>query len=172
VIRLCVGLNVWCGAYLSRHPGHAPTATLIIIEAIRRGECSRGDLALVISWGMLDRLATVLTRDFDFSPRVVDDLINSILGYAVEGPSLTLGGVGVLPIHDAEDRHVLETAWSGGADILATSDLRGFVGADAEVLVPGRAYRLQRADRSLIVAHPFETAAWLQGEDVFAQEER
>lgn len=119
---------------------------------------------------MLDHLATVLMRDFKFAPAYVGDLTRAITGYATQGPSLTLGGLGVLPIHDSEDRHVLETAWSGRADILTTADLRGFAGADAEVLTADRVYRLWRADKSLIVAHPFETAAWLRGEDVFGSD--
>ena len=67
--------------------------------------------------------------DFKFAPAYVADLTKAITGYATDRPSLTLGGVGVLPIHDSEDRHVLETAWSGRADILTTADLRGFVDA-------------------------------------------
>ena len=165
--RICIDLNVWCGAFLSQSLGRSGTATRTIVEAARRGECARGDLTLVISWGMLDRLAMVLTRDFKFAPAYVADLTKAISGYATDGPSLTLGGVGVPPIHDSEDRHVLETAWSGRADILTTADLRGFVDADSEVLVPDRVYRLLRADRSLIVAHPFGTAAWLRGDDAF-----
>ncbi len=92
-------------------------------------------------------------------------MTEAIIGYANHGPSLTLGGVGVLQIHDAEDRHVLETAWSGGADILTTADVRGFITTDAETLVPDRVWRLRRADRTLILAHPFETSAGLRGED-------
>lgn len=126
---------------------------------------------MVISWGMLGRLATVLTRHFKFADDIAADLTEAVARYAVEGPSLTLGGIGVLPVHDAEDRHVLETAWSGGADVLTTADLRGFVDADAEVLVPGRVYRLWRADRPLVVAHPFETAAWLRGEEAFGPDD-
>ncbi len=121
---------------------------------------------------MLERLALVLHRDLDFAAEEAAEFAGLVSSFAVEGPSLTLGGVGVLPIHDAEDRHVLETAWSGAADLLTTADLRGFVGADAEILVPGRVYRLRRASRSLVVAHHFETAAWLRGEDVFEAEPR
>jgi hypothetical protein len=121
---------------------------------------------------MLQQLALVLHRDLGFTARQAADFTALIADCATEGPSLTLGGVGVLPILDAEDRHVLETAWSGAADVLTTADLRGFVGADAEVLVPDRVYRLRRADRPLIVAHPFDAAAWLRGEDVFKAEPR
>ncbi len=119
---------------------------------------------------MPDRLATVLVRDVQFPVEIVDELVEAIVDVAAEGPSLTLGGVGVLPIHDAEDRHVLETAWSGGADVLTTAYLRGFVSTQAEDLVPNRVFRLRRADHRLILAHPFETAAWLRGEDAFGRE--
>jgi hypothetical protein len=89
-------------------------------------------------------------------------LADLIAAYAREGPSLTLGGVGVIPIHDHEDRHVLETAWAGQADVLATANLRDFVRADSDVMLDGRAYRLTRGVRTLTVAHPFEVAQWLR----------
>jgi hypothetical protein len=170
VTRICIDLNVWCGAILSQAHGRSGTAAGSIVDAVRQGACRRGALTLIISWGMIDRLTDVLARDLMFPPEIVADLAQAIVGFADEGPSLTLGGVGVLPIHDTEDRHVLETAWSGRADILTTADLRGFVSAEAEVLVRDRVFRLRRADHPLIVAHPFETAAWLRGEAVFGRE--
>jgi predicted nucleic acid-binding protein len=121
---------------------------------------------------MLGHLAVVLNRDLRLTLKEASDFVALAESYSIDGPSLTLGGVGVLPIHDAEDRHVLETAWSGGADILTTADVRGFVAPDAENLVPGRVWRLRRADRILILAHPFETAAWLRGEEAFGVGER
>jgi hypothetical protein len=145
--RICVDLNVFCAAVLANTAGREGTAALSIWRAVQTRESARGPVTLVISWGMAERLALVLHRDLDFTLEEATEFASLVSSYALEGPSLTLGDVGVLPIHCAEDRHVLETAWSGGADILATSDLRGFVGADAEVLVPGRAYRLRLADR-------------------------
>lgn len=162
-MRICIDLDVWCGAFLSQAHGRQGTATQTIIEAARSGVSDRGPVSLVVSWGMLQRLETVLVRDFQFPPEIAKGLIESIGSYAVSGPSLTLGGIGVLPIHDGEDRHVLETAWGGRADVLTTSDLRGFINSGAEAVIADRAYRLRRADQTLIVAHPFEVAGWLRG---------
>jgi len=167
VPRICIDLNVWCSAALADFAVKRGTASQSIVEAVRSHGSERGGTTLVISLGMLQHLAIVLQGDLDFSLEETARVVGRAESYAFPSPSLTLGGVGVLPIRDAEDRHVLETAWSGGADVLTTSDLRGFVGAEAETLVPARVYRLRRADQALIVAHPFETAAWLRGEDAF-----
>ena len=119
-------------------------------------------MALVVSWGMLDRLRVVLARDLGFSALDAARLPELIASYAREGPSLTLGGVGVVPIHDAEDQHVLETAWAGGTDILVTANLKDFVQDADDVIQAGRTYRLHRGGRMMILTHPFETAGWLR----------
>ncbi len=87
-----------------------------------------------------------------------------ITSYAKEGPSLTLGGVGVIPIHDVEDRHVLETAWAGRADILVTANLADFTEGAHQVAPGGRMFELERGGHSLILAHPFEAIRWLREE--------
>jgi hypothetical protein len=112
---------------------------------------------------MLERLGAVLVRDLGFSKADAGRLLDLIAGYAAEGPSLTLGGVGVLPIHDTEDRHVLETAWAGGADVLATANLRDFVQGDDEIVLEASIYRLSRGGRTMMLAHPFQAAGWLRG---------
>jgi len=165
VPRICADLNVWCAAILADAYGRRGTAAQTIVDVLRTGRSERGAAALVISFGMLERLARVLVRDLDFAPADAAALTGAIAGYAEQGPSLSPGGVGVMPIHDAEDRHVLETAWAGGADFLVTADLRGFLQKDAEVSAPSRILRLSRSGRSLIVAHPFTFAAWLRGKD-------
>ena len=119
-------------------------------------------MALVVSWGMLDRLRVVLARALGFSALDAARLPELIASYAREGPSLTLGGVGVIPIHDAEDQHVLETAWSGGADILVTANLEDFVQDGDELVQAGRTYRLSHSGRTMILAHPLEAASWLR----------
>jgi hypothetical protein len=94
------------------------------------------------------------------------DLADAISSYAEQGPSLTLGGAGVIPIHDREDRHVLETAWAGGASVLVTVDFRGFLSADGEVLVEGQLAKLRQASQVLYLIHPFTFAAWLRGDQI------
>jgi hypothetical protein len=111
---------------------------------------------------MLERLRTVLVRDLGFSDRDAARLAELVASYAKEGPSLTLGGVGVIPIHDTEDRHVLETAWAGGADVLVTANLDDFIEDTDETVRAGRSFRLKQAGRTMIIAHPFEAAGWLR----------
>lgn len=136
---------------------------MALLDAVREGQSSRGPLSLVISWGMLETLREVLARELGFSAADAARLMELVASYATEGPSLTLGGVGVMPIHDAEDRHVLETAWAGRADVFATANLRDFVQEDSEVLVDGRVYRLARGGRTMVMAHPFDVLRWLRG---------
>jgi hypothetical protein len=165
LLRICLDLNVWCGAFISARLGRTDTAAFILTNAARSGASERGPLALVISWGMLARLRGVVVDQLGFSLADAGRLTELIAAYAREGPSLTLGGVGVLPIHDAEDRHVLETAWAGAADLLVTHNLSDFVVPEAEALVPDRIYGLRRGSAKLVVCHTYNAAAWLQGED-------
>lgn len=162
--RLCLDLNVWLGAILSQGLGRTDTAAQVLVAAARSGAGPRGPVALVISWGMLNRFREVLTR-FDFGRDEADRLVEVIAAIARDGPSLILGGVGVLPLDDAEDRHVLETALAGGADLLVTHNLADFMGADVPVLVEDRWLGAARGDRRLLIAHTYAAAAWLRGED-------
>ncbi len=164
-MRVCLDLNIWVADILARRDGRAGTACQLITAAARGLEPGL-DLQLVISFGMLDRLEAVLTDQLGFGPATARDLVDAIAGYAEQGPSLTLGGVGVIPIHDREDRHVLETAWAGRAYALVTADFDGFITADGEILIPGRLARLARAGRDLRLAHPFLFAAVLSGQSV------
>jgi hypothetical protein len=75
------------------------------------GGASESCRAEFFSWGMLERLRTILVRDLEFPGCDSARLAELMAGYPKEDPSLTLGGVGVIRIHDVEDRHVLETAW-------------------------------------------------------------
>jgi predicted nucleic acid-binding protein len=160
--RICLDFNVWCDAFIARHLGRQDTATMALVEAVRSGRSSRGPVSLVVSWGMLERLWTVLVRDLGFSQRDAARLAELVASYAKDGPSLTVGGVGVIPIHDTEDLHVLETAWAGKADILATANLDDFIQADDELVMEGRVWRLTRGGETMILAHPFEAASWLR----------
>jgi len=164
-LRVCLDLNIWCAEFLARRSGRANTAAQAIVAAVRGGATPE-PIQLVISWGMLDRLGQVARRQFGFSQEAAAALTDAIAGYAETGPSLLLGGLGVLPIHDPEDRHVLETAWAGRARALVTADFAGFLSADAHVVIPERLAWLHRADRRLHLIHPFAFAAWLRGERV------
>ena len=162
MVRVCLDLNVWCAAFIGRRLGRSDTAAIALVDAVRSGRSPRGPVGLVVSWGMLERLRTVLVRDLDFPQPDATRLVELIASYAREGPSLTLGGVGVVPLHDVEDRHVLETAWAGRADILATANLADFIQDGDRPLVQGRVYRLERGGRPMILAHPFDAIGWLR----------
>jgi predicted nucleic acid-binding protein len=164
VLKVCLDLNVWCGAFIARRLGREDTATMALTDAVRSGQSPRGAIALVISWGMLERLRTVLTRDLGFTDTEAVRLTDLIASYAKDGPSLTLGGVGIIPIHDVEDRHVLETAWAGQADILVTANLADFTQAPDQIAQGDRIFELERGGKSLILAHPFEAIRWLREE--------
>ncbi|MBO9546722.1 PIN domain-containing protein [Caulobacter sp.] len=166
-VRLCLDLNVWLGAILSERTG-ASTSAQMLVEAVRSGVSPRGPVALVISWGMLNRLRDVLDR-FGFGRAEADRLIEVLATIARDGPSLTLGGVGVLPLKDEEDRHVLETAKAGDADMLVTQNLRDFTGPDVRVLIPDHYHGVELADGKLLIAHTYDGAAWLRGEPLPAE---
>jgi predicted nucleic acid-binding protein len=160
--RLCIDLNVWCAAYLADRHGRTGSAAQTLVEAARLGGTEPQALQLVISWGMIERLRQVLIEQLEFRLDEADAMMAALTSLAHQGPSLTLGGVGVIPIFDAEDRHVLETAWAGRADILVTANLVDFVQTADEVLSPNRLYRARRGGRTLMLAHPFAAAAWLR----------
>jgi predicted nucleic acid-binding protein len=164
-MRACLDLNIWVADILARRNQRTGSACQLIVDAAR-GRVPQAPLQLVVSWRMLDRLQAVLTEQLGFAPATAGDVAEAVASYAEQGPSLTLGGVGVIPIHDREDQHVLETAWAGRAAVLVTVDFAGFLSADAEVMVDGRLARLHRAGRDLFLVHPFTFAAWLRGEAV------
>lgn len=160
--RICLDLNVWCAAFLADRAGRQGTACQTLVEAARSAQAGREPLQLVISWGMLERLKLVLVEQLQFDPADAAALTDAIAGYVHMGPSLTLGGVGVIPLQDTEDRHVLETAWAGSAEILVTANLEDFVHGRDETVCAGRTYRLKQGGHTLILTHPFEAARWLR----------
>lgn len=164
MLRLCLDLNVWVGAFLAEKYGRQDTAAQSLVQAIRLGQSPRGPVALVISWGMLFRLNTVILR-LTGDKAVADRVMAIIAALAQDGPALTLGGVGVLPLDDEEDRHVLETALAGDADLLVTQNLEDFIQGDVAPLDDGHWYGLSRAPpQKLLIAHTYSAAAWLRGE--------
>jgi len=92
----------------------------------------------VVSWGMLNRLRSVLAGlavDNAIAEMLIDSIIRSAtLGLESSAPHLVLGGTGVLAMHDEEDRHVLEVACAARAHVLVTSNFRHFVTQDSEIL--------------------------------------
>ena len=168
LICICLDLNVWVADFLGtrrrRRGGSGPW----LADAVRAATCTAGSLQLVVSLAMLERLANVLERRFAVDPAVADDAVRAIGTIATVGPAgdfpYVLAGGGTYPIRDAEDRHVLEVAVAGRADVLATANMADFamdgiarVGDGTRVRIyasPGRA--------GLVIAHPDQVRDWLR----------
>jgi hypothetical protein len=163
LLRVCLDLNIWIGAFLAEKANRADTAAQALVSAVREGRSPHGAVALVISYGMIFRLKTVLLR-LTGDMAAADRIPTIIAELAEQGPSLTLGGVGVLPMDDHEDRHVLETALAGRADILVTHNLGDFIGGDVRELLPGRWYGATHSAHRLLIAHTYDGAAWIRGD--------
>ena len=161
VIRLCLDLNIWCAALLADFKGRQNTSSQRLVQIVRSGFCSLGDVELVISWGMLERLEKVLIYDLKIDSEVAHLYLNAIIGFAQLAPQLTLGGTGVLPLNDLEDAHVLETAIAGRADILVTANFKDFVNNDSRIIVPERHLFYFSPAHQFQIVHPYLMMDWL-----------
>lgn len=61
-LRLCLDLNIWCAALLADRTGKQDTACQSLVKIVREGTCALGSVQLIISWGMLNRLSSVLVK--------------------------------------------------------------------------------------------------------------
>jgi hypothetical protein len=116
---------------------------------------------------MLDRLEDVLRYQLGISRSTAQRYRASLAAIAAAGPSglppsLTLGGTGVVPRHDREDRHVLETALAGRAAWLVTANLGDFAAPGDRVVTEGQLVVRHGPLRELQLMHPFLAAAWLR----------
>lgn len=167
VIGVCLDLNIWVADLLAAAHGRTGTAAQTLVDVVRDGSCSLGPTQLIVSWGMLNRLQTVLAREFDVPSHLLQTLINGIATIARKGPSgtppyLLLGGTGVLPLRDEEDRGVLEAAYAGRARLLVTHNLKDFVGKDVTILLSGKIAVARRGDREVIVVVPNVMLRWIR----------
>lgn len=167
ITRVCLDLNIWIADLLATKKGRKDTAAQTLVNIVRDGTCTLGPVQLVVSWGMLNRLQLVLTRDFAVDPDLATAIVNAVTTAARKGPSgtapyLLLGGTGVLALGDTEDRGVLETAFAGAARVLVTNNFKDFLGKDTAVLVPGEVALARRADREVIVAVPAVMLRWIR----------
>ena len=159
-LRVCLDLNIWCGRFLSVKAGRKGSATQMLVNMVRRGRFEELPVQLIISWGMLNRLGTVLTREWQVPHDTAELLTGAIAQYASLGPSgltphLLLGGTGVAPLRDVEDAHVLDTAIAGRADYLVTHDLADFDHKDLKVIKPNEEYRCMRGGHELTIIHTY-----------------
>ena len=101
-LRLCLDLNIWCAALLAEKKNRRGTACQTLVTIVRKRECNWGRVELVISWGMLNRLEKVLVKDLQVSTLTAQMYLKSIEDYTLRLPQLTLGGTGIIPLHDSE----------------------------------------------------------------------
>jgi predicted nucleic acid-binding protein len=158
---LCLDFNIWCAALLSEKKGRSGTSSQRLVEIVREGKSSLGEVQLVISWGMLNRLTKVLEEDLAVSYEASMMYINTIRGYAKLGVSLTLGGTGVIPIQDIEDAHVLETAIAGKANVLVTANFKDFLGNDTQLIITQHHAIHIAPNHRFHIVHPYLMMDWL-----------
>jgi hypothetical protein len=117
---------------------------------------------------MLERLGLVLMRAFGVDGTVTETALRAIAGIASLGPAgdhpYAVVGGGVYPIRDEEDRHVLEIAVAGAADLLATANLADFAMDDVEWVGDGSRIRIYTPPGrpKLVIAHPDTVCEWLR----------
>jgi predicted nucleic acid-binding protein len=167
-LRVCLDLNIWCAALLADRKGRQNTASQSLVAMVRQRSCLSSPVQLVISWGMLNRLLKVLVQDLKVSTQTAELYISAIAAYARLGamgasPQLTLGGMGVIPLRDTEDAHVMETAIAGRANILITANFKDFISKDTQVVIPGK-HAVYRGpdDHAFQVVHPYLMMDWLR----------
>jgi len=167
-LRLCLDLNVWVADFLGARRGRRGGSSPWLADAVRSGACQAGPLQLVVSLGMLDRLALVLTREFQVEADAAETLVRAIGGVASFGPAgdhpHALVGGGVYPLRDVEDRHVQEVAVAGEADLLVTANMADFETPDVLRVSDGTRIRLypRPGQIPLVIAHPDQAHDWLR----------
>ena len=167
-LRVCLDLNIWVADFLGTRRGRRGGSSPWLADAVRSGACPAGPLQLVVSLGMLDRLALVMVREFQVEADAAETLVRAIgslasLGPAGDHPHALIGG-GVYPLRDEEDRHVLEVAVAGEADLLVTANMADFEADDIRKVGDGARVRLYpRPGRAaLVIAHPDKACDWLR----------
>lgn len=171
-VRLCLDLNIWVADLLALHAGRTGTACQVLVDAVRRGASPLGPVQLVVSWGMLNRLETVLTRVLNVDRSLAQQYVTMIARYAADGPSahapyILLGSSGLLPLRDEEDGHVLDTACAGKASILVTRNFRDFEGtgtpSSARLITPGELAMHTTPDGHIVrIASPGQVVRWFK----------
>lgn len=171
LLRLCLDLNVFVADLLSPRSRDQRSAASFLVDTVRNGECPVGPVQLVVSHGMLNRLRSVLETRGGLDPAAARRFVGGVAAIAANGPSwdapyLVLGGVGVVPMRDEEDRGVLEAAVGGRAHLLATANLRDFagIGGPARItLSPGQVLLYKQPGKPpLVIAAPTLAARWLR----------
>lgn len=161
-IRICLDLNIWCASLLADFKGKEDTSCQILVKIIRQRYCNLGEVKLIISWGMINRLRKVLEQDLKVSPSTTENYLNAISEYANSSPQLTLGGIGVIPLNDTEDRHVLETCLAGKADILVTNNFKDFITKDTQIILENTHAIYNIPNHSLQIVNSSSMVKWIK----------
>lgn len=181
--RLCVDLNIWIKQYLGNMAGRRGTVPQRIVQAVEDGRSGIGPIQLIVSHTMLTRLQGALMRQgasADIAMRFAQDISNiALMGPAGEFPRMVLGGgveptqesrsrgynpyaaEAVAPPYDPEDGRVLDTALSGTADALVTSNFRDFKHHNDDAVVRDRVHVRKSAHGDLWIVQPEEMMDWL-----------
>lgn len=171
LLRLCLDLNVFVADLLSRRTPDRRGAASYLVGVAREGDCPVGPVQLVVSLGMLDRLRSVLMRLPGATAEAVRRAVDGVAAIAANGPSwdapyLVLGGVGVIPVQDVEDRGVLEAAIAGRAHLLVTSNMRDFMAEAIRVSPSSEEVLSHHAGKGfeapLFITTPGTAARWLR----------
>ena len=167
LILLCLDLNIWCASLLSDRKGKQNSSSQSLVTIIRQGYCEIGLVQLIISWGMINRLRSVLEEQLSIPTPLVDSYLSAIINYTQLGsiyasPQLTLGGTGVVAIRDEEDAHVLETALAGKADVLVTVNFKDFISNDTRIIQPARHLIYTAPNHTFHIVHPDLMMEWLR----------
>ena len=170
VLKVCIDLNIWCSALYADKTGRKDTACQTLIKFAKQGCCPLGPIQIIISYGMLDRLRSVLEKKFKI-PKLVAVLYTNLieqyakLGALQSGPQLILGG-GVIPLKDVEDSHVYETALAGQVLILITENFKDFISKDTHIIIKNRHAVSITANHSFHIAHPFIVLEWIRNNNI------
>jgi predicted nucleic acid-binding protein len=167
MLRLCLDLNIWVSSLLADRKGRSNTASQYLVQVVRNGSSPVGETSLIISFGMLDELRSVLVEHLGIHPETAHIYVSTVEEYAKLGAQLTLGGTGVIALRDTEDAHVLETAIAGKADFLVTANFQDFlVDGDTKIEIPNRHAIYYSSAHSLQIVHPYLMVDWLRNQKI------
>jgi predicted nucleic acid-binding protein len=171
LIRLCLDLNIWCASLLSDRKGKQNSSSQSLVTIIRQGYCEIGLVQLIISWGMINRLRSVLEEQLSIPTPLVDSYLSAIINYTqlesiYASPQLTLGGTGVVAIRDEEDAHVLETALAGKTNVLVTVNFKDFISNDTRIIQPARHLIYTAPNDTFHIVHPDLMMEWLRQDNI------
>ena len=85
LLRLCLDLNVWVADFLGTRRERRGGSSPWLADAVRAGASQAGQLQLVVSLGMLDRLAIVLKREFQVEPDAAETLVTRSAAWPLSG---------------------------------------------------------------------------------------